>query len=102
MAVKRGARGKSERRTAPARGTKARGKLKKRPARRIFRGKARVYHLIDATAFVRTTDKYGEHLGPAKNARTTCCDQPIGKVFGVATSKAAFVPPVTNWCEGAR
>lgn len=104
-------RGRSERRTAPARGTKARGAAKKKlTAKQRFAPRDRVFHLVDATAFALTIDKRGfEHRGPAKDARTTCCDKPIAKVYGVAVSKAGFAatnadgsPFVARWCEGAK
>ncbi len=124
MAVKK-VRGKAERRTAPARGTKARGAAKKilkrtargraakaTPASRRRTGPApaartkfapadRVFHLVDPAAFVVTTDKKTgiEHKGPAKNAKTTCCAKPIAKVYGVAVSRDVFLEPVA-WCAG--
>lgn len=116
-------RGRSERRTAPARGSKARStardiaklRLEKRKAKKLtaaqrFAPRDRVFHLVDATAFVLTIDRKGfEHRGPSKDARTTCCDKPIAKVYGVAVSKDGFSatnadgsPFTARWCEGAR
>lgn len=74
-------------------------KMAPRPKLRFLK-KDRVFHLVDPTAFVLTIDRKGiEHRGPAKDARTICCDKPIAKVFGIAISRASFREPVA-WCAG--
>lgn len=122
MAAKRKqtARGRSERRTAPARGSKARGAAKKksglrraiaatkkttkaptrkpRPARRRFAPADRVYHLIDPAEFVTVTTDGVARTAPREGQLTTCCSKPIADVYAVALSRDAFDPPVDNWC----
>jgi hypothetical protein len=92
--------------TARGRAQKAaRAKARSRRGAKIpklrFAKADRVFHLVDPAAFVKTEDAEGfQHLGPAKDARTACCDRPIAKVWGVAVSKDSFKPPVKNWCKG--
>ena len=110
MAVKRKARGKAERRTAPAKGAKKSGlrraiaaTRRNRPAekRKAAAKKAPpIFHTIDAAEFVSTPEEGGAHFGPRKGQRTSCCGIPIGKNTSVATSRQAIAGTV-QWCPKA-
>ena len=91
------ARGRAQR----AARAKVRSRRGSRPAKLRFAKADRVYHLVDQGAFVKTQDAEGfEHLGPAPDALTTCCEKPVAKVWGVAVARDVFDPPVKNWCKG--